>query len=142
MSQFKHGLGPFFGGILFSLGLGISGMTEPSKIIAFLDIFGDWDATLIFVMAGAVGVNGILHRFITKKPFPLFDSKFYLPTRMDVDRRLIVGSAIFGVGWGVTGLCPGPGIASLSSGNLYAFSFVGSMLFGMWVITLVSGSKS
>lgn len=131
MSSSKTGFIAFISGILFSIGLGVSGMTEPAKIISFLDIFGNWDPSLLFVMVGAIALHGILYRFISKKPTPLFDSKFYLTKNKSIDRRLLLGAAIFGVGWGVTGLCPGPGLVSISTGAPYAISFVLALIIGM-----------
>lgn len=127
----KIGIGPFIGGVVFALGLGISGMTEPAKVIGFLNLFGEWDPSLAFVMVGAICVNTLLHRLITKKPSPLFDSKFHLPNKTTVDKKLILGAALFGVGWGVTGLCPGPGLASLATGKPYALAFVAALIIGI-----------
>jgi len=125
---------PFLGGALFSLGLGVSKMTEPAKVISFLDLSGNWDPSLIFVMMGAIGVNSILHRLITSRPKPLFESRFDLPSNHKIDRKLLVGSALFGIGWGITGLCPGPGIAGLSTGNFYSIAFVAALILGMAII--------
>jgi uncharacterized membrane protein YedE/YeeE len=142
MTSLKTGLGPLLGGMLFSIGLGVSGMTEPAKIISFLDIFGDWDPSLIFVMVGAIGVNAILHRFITKKTTPLFDSKFHLPTKTQLDKKLLIGSALFGIGWGITGLCPGPGLAAASTGQPYPVAFVVSLVTGMALVKWFDSKKS
>ena len=141
MDTIKLGFGPLVGGILFSIGLGISGMTEPAKILSFLDIFGNWDPSLIFVMIGAISVNAVLHRVITKKSNPLFDSKFYFPTKTNLDKKLILGSALFGAGWGIAGLCPGPGFASISTGNTYALVFVVALVFGMILVKAVELRK-
>lgn len=141
INVFKLGLGPLIGGILFSIGLGISGMTEPAKIISFLDVFGNWDPSLIFVMVGAIGVNAVFHRFIIKKANPLFESKFYLPTKKSLDKKLILGSALFGIGWGVTGLCPGPGLASVSTGNPYSLAFLTALIIGMMSVKILESRK-
>lgn len=137
MNFIKLGIGPFFGGILFALGLGVSGMTEPAKIISFLDIFGAWDPSLIFVMVGAIGVNAILHRLITKRPSPLFEPQFYLPTKKALDKKLLFGSALFGIGWGTSGLCPGPGIAATTTGNYYPLIFVAFLIGGMMIVKMI-----
>lgn len=117
-------LSPFFGGIVFALGLGISGMLEPKKILAFLDLFGNWNPALLFVMLGAIGVHMLLFRLIMRRSSPLFDSKFHLPSRKDIDRRLVIGAILFGIGWGIAGLCPGPGLVSLVTGHSYVLTFV------------------
>lgn len=120
----------FAAGVLFAVGLGISGMTKPSKVVGFLDPFGAWDASLAFVMIGAIGVHLVAQRLITKRPSPLFDVRFHLPTRKDVDARLVLGAAIFGAGWGLGGFCPGPALVSAASGTLSALVFVGGMTVG------------
>lgn len=120
-------------GALFAIGLGISGMTKPSKIIDFLDLAGAWDPSLAFVMLGAVAVYFVASRLVMRRPSPLFDVKFRLPTRTDVDARLILGAAIFGVGWGLGGFCPGPGLVTAGSGSLAAVVFVAGMTIGMLI---------
>jgi hypothetical protein len=138
MNAIKYGLGPLMGGILFAIGLGVSGMTEPAKIIGFLDLFGNWDPSLMFVMIGAIGVHGTLHLFIKKRATPRFGKEFFLPKNKKLDRSLLIGSAIFGVGWGISGLCPGPGIVSLSTGRPYALMFFGALVIGMLVAQQVA----
>ena len=124
----------FIVGLLFALGLGISGMTKVRVVRGFLDVFGDWDPSLVGVMAGAILIHSFLFYFIIKKrKSPLLDSKFYLPTRKDLDVRLIAGSALFGLGWGWAGICPGPGIVAMTSGNYNIIIFVVSMILGMIV---------
>ncbi len=107
-------LPPFVGGFVFALGLGISGMTDADKVLGFLNLAGDWDPALAFVMVGAIGVHLILYRLIVRRPSPLFGDRFHLPTRRDISPRLLTGAAIFGVGWGMGGFCPGPGLVSLA----------------------------
>lgn len=102
----------FVCGLIFGVGLAISGMLNPAKVVGFLDIFGLWDPSLAFVMGGGVAVNLIGHHFVTSRGQPLFAKHFSLPTRNDIDLPLIVGAAIFGIGWAMAGLCPGPAIAS------------------------------
>lgn len=124
-------------GVIFALGLGISGMTQPHIVRGFLDIAGNWDWRLMGVMAGAIGVHAITYRLIIKRDSPILDTSFKLPTKKDFDARLILGAIIFGLGWGWTGICPGPGIVSLASGEKAFFYFVGSMLVGMKIFQLV-----
>ena len=124
-------------GVLFALGLGVSGMTQPHIVRGFLDVFGQWDWRLIGVMIGAIGVHAILFRIIITKPSPILDSRFQLPTKSKIDAKLIFGALIFGLGWGWAGICPGPGIVTLASGELPFFYFVGSMLVGMKLFQLV-----
>lgn len=119
-------------GSLFGGGLLISGMTDPAKVVAFLDPLHGWDPSLAFVMGGAVLVNAIASRWIrAHRRDPWFDVKFHLPTRNDIDRQLLTGAAIFGVGWGLGGLCPGPGLVSAASGSSAAITFVAAMFAGM-----------
>lgn len=128
-----RGVVAFASGLLFALGLGIGGMTKPEKVIGFLDVAGDWDPSLAFVMGGAVVVYWIVARLALARPRPLFDERFHVPTRRDVDRRLLVGAAIFGVGWGLAGYCPGPALVSLASGRASVAVFVTAMLLGTWL---------
>jgi len=117
-------------GALFAVGLAVSGMTKPEKVIGFLDLAGPWDASLAFVMVGAILVYGLLSRVITKRARPWFDVSFHLPTRRDLDHRLILGAAIFGIGWGLGGFCPGPGLVSATTGGAAALVFVLGMTLG------------
>lgn len=117
-------------GIIFSIGLVVSGMINPAKVKGFLDIFGSWDYALVFVMGGAVVFNVLAYFFIFKgKPF--LESQFFLPTKKDFDKNLIIGSSLFGIGWGLTGICPGPGIVNLITLNSDIFIFIISMVVGM-----------
>lgn len=127
----------FIVGLIFAMGLGISGMTQTQVVRGFLDVFGDWNYSLIGVMGGAIFVHSILFYFIKKKGSPLLDTKFHLPTRKDLDWRLIAGAAIFGLGWGWAGICPGPGIVAMTSGDTNIITFVLFMLVGMGVFKLV-----
>lgn len=124
-------------GVIFALGLGISGMTQVQVVRGFLDVLGDWNPALIGVMVGAILVHSIFFYFIKKRKSPLFDTKFYLPTRKDLDKRLLIGAAIFGLGWGWAGICPGPGIVAMTSGNQNIIIFVISLLAGMVLFKLV-----
>jgi uncharacterized protein len=130
----------FGAGVIFAVGLVISGMTQPSKVVGFLDFFGDWDPSLAFVMGGAVLVYALLFRPIVKRARPLIEPKFHLPTRTDLSWRLIVGGALFGVGWGLAGYCPGPGITSMASLQSPAFIFVGAMAVGMLLYSVLEKS--
>jgi uncharacterized protein len=120
-------------GVLFGLGLLISGMSNPQKILNFLDITGNWDPSLLFVMGGAVlvGLGGFY--LITKRSEAFFGGVFHVPTRRDITKPLVIGSFIFGAGWGIAGFCPGPAIVALGAGHLKAFVFVIAMLIGMAV---------
>lgn len=122
-------------GLTFGLGLIISGMSNPAKVLNFLDIGGipggTWDASLAFVMAGAVAVTFIGFNRVLKLTRPFFAERFYVPTRNDIDRRIIVGPAVFGIGWGLAGFCPGPALTALGFGSASAFIFVAAMCVGM-----------
>ncbi|GGD69874.1 DUF6691 family protein [Croceicoccus mobilis] len=126
-------------GTLFGSGLALGGMTNPARVRGFLDLFGDWDPTLAFVMGGAVLVMAIAWRFQPRMIAPLFEDKFYIPTRKDLTTPLVFGSALFGIGWGVAGLCPGPGIAALVIEPVSALIFVASMIAGMGLVHLLKG---
>lgn len=118
-------------GVIFGLGLAISGMMNPAKVIGFLDVAGDWDPTLAFVMGGALLVTIPAFRFIPKRTRPVLDKEFSMPTKNSLDAPLIGGAAIFGVGWGLVGLCPGPAVAALGTGLVPILLFVAAMLVGM-----------
>ena len=120
-------------GLLFGLGLAVSGMINPAKVIGFLDISGSWDPSLAFVMGGAVMVTAISFRLVLRRPAPIFSGMFHLPTKNDLDRRLIVGAAIFGIGWAVTGLCSGPALASIGYLDERIFLFVLALLIGSFM---------
>ena len=120
-------------GMLFSFGLVISNMINPNVVLNFLDIFGDWDPSLIFVMSAALLTSSIGYKIIFKQSSPLFDSKFHTPKIQNFDIKLISGSIIFGIGWGLSGYCPGPIIASLSYGKIEIIAFVLAMLCGFKV---------
>lgn len=124
-------LSSFLLGVLFSIGLSISGMVNPNKVIGFLDLWGTWDPDLIFVMGGAAGLNFVTFRFVLKRKNPLLGGRFHMPTANDIDSKLLVGSALFGIGWGLGGICPGPGIANLFSLKAEPIVFIIFMLLGM-----------
>lgn len=133
-------LPPLVSGSLFGAGLALGGMTDPARVRGFLDLFGDWDPTLAFVMGGAVLVMAIAWHFQKRMAHPLFAPSFSLPDRSDLTPRLIGGSALFGIGWGIAGLCPGPGIAALVIEPVSAAIFVAAMLAGMAVVRMTEGS--
>lgn len=128
-------------GILFSLGLGVSGMLNPVKVKGFLDLSRVWDPSLMFVMIGAIAVYAILFRLITKRSKPICEHTFSLPTKKDIDFKLIAGSALFGIGWGIAGICPGPGIANLATGLSSAFVFVIVMVLSMWTVRFLESRQ-
>jgi uncharacterized membrane protein YedE/YeeE len=121
-----------FTGALFGVGLVVSGMTQPSKVIGFLDVFGRWDASLVLVMAGAIAVHFPVYRLIKGRSSPLLAERFALPTRRDLDAKLIAGAVLFGLGWGTGGFCPGPAVVSLGGGGLGVATFVAAMLVGLY----------
>jgi len=120
-------------GLLFGLGLAISEMVNPAKVLGFLDVAGNWDPSLIFVLGGGLAVTVLTFRPILKMSHPILDGEFRVPTRTDIDRRLLTGAAIFGVGWGLVGYCPGPAIASLAYGRTESFVFLIALFAGLYV---------
>jgi uncharacterized membrane protein YedE/YeeE len=118
-------------GLVFGIGLLISGMTDTGKVLGFLDIFGAWDATLAFVMAGAVAVTGIGFALARRRGIPVLAAKNLWPTRRDVDTPLVIGATLFGIGWGLVGLCPGPALVNLAGLGLPVIVFVVAMALGM-----------
>ncbi len=120
-------------GLLFGAGLAISGMLNPEKVLGFLDITGHWDPTLALVMGGALLVNIPATRWILKQPTPKMAASFTLPSLKQVDKPLIIGAVLFGVGWGLVGLCPGPAITLLAGGSHQVVFFVSAMLAGLWL---------
>jgi uncharacterized membrane protein YedE/YeeE len=124
-------LSALLSGIIFGAGLAASGMTSTQKVLGFLDIFGQWQADLLFVMVSALLVTIVSFRFVLGRSKPVFDTKFHLPTSSSVDFRLIGGAVIFGLGWGIYGYCPGPAIAALSYFQLDSLLFIVAMIVGM-----------
>ena len=118
-------------GVLFAVGLAISGMNQPQKVVAFLDFTGDWDPSLALVMLGAIGVYLPAQRIIYRRRAPVFDVRFHKPSETKLTSRLFVGAGLFGLGWGMAGYCPGPGISSLVSGSSSALVFVVTMVTGI-----------
>ncbi|WP_098714747.1 DUF6691 family protein [Acinetobacter baumannii] len=126
-----------FGG-LFSLGLMISGMSNPAKVLGFLDIFGQWDISLMFVMLGAIAVALIPFQRAIKKPKTIFNEQIQLPTNTQIDQRLIVGTFIFGIGWGIAGICPAPALTLIGLGHFEALYFIVAMLVGMFIYRILN----
>ncbi|NUM59731.1 MAG: YeeE/YedE family protein [Bdellovibrionaceae bacterium] len=122
----------FIVGLIFGVGLIISGMTQPQKVIGFLDLLGSWDPSLMFVMLAAIPVHFISYRLIAKMPSPILDWKWHYPTKKEITKPLVIGSILFGFGWGVGGYCPGPALVALGSGALNVIVFLISMTIGMW----------
>jgi uncharacterized protein len=131
-SNRAHHLAALVSGLLFGAGLVVSGMTKPAKVIGFLDPFGAFDASLLFVMVGAIAIHFSAYRWTKRRTAPLFAPKFLVPTRRDIDAKLLAGAALFGAGWGLGGYCPGPGMVSLPGGGTPALVFVAAMLAGMF----------
>ena len=132
----------FLSGLLFSFGLIVSGMINPAKVIGFLDLFGHWDPSLAFVMAGAVAVTFVGFRFVLKQEHPRFATKFSIPTRTDIDSPLLIGPVLFGLGWGLVGLCPGPALATLTAAPKSTLAFFISMLAGMYALKIFRLKKT
>jgi len=132
-------LSSFVIGIFFGLGLAVSEMINPARVIGFLDVAGRWDPTLMFVMGGALAITLPGYALILRRRQPLFNGEFFLPTKRDIDRQLILGAALFGIGWGLGGFCPGPALASLASGSPAVFLFVLAMIAGQWLASRYAG---
>jgi uncharacterized membrane protein YedE/YeeE len=128
-------------GIIFGVGLVISEMINPEKVLGFLDLFGNWDPSLAFVMIGAFIVSSPLFHIIKNKEKPLFAEKFNYSNNKEVNNRLIVGSALFGAGWGLGGLCPGPAISSIALININSITFVFAMFFGFYLVKFLKLSS-
>lgn len=134
-------LSAFVCGLLFGLGLLLAGMADPGKVLAFLDLAGNWDPSLALVMAGAIGVAALPLNLARRRAKALLGGAMQLPTRRDLDARLVGGSLLFGVGWGIAGICPGPALAVLLTGHWQAALFVAAMLAGMLIFTALEGRR-
>ena len=117
-------------GFVFGIGLWVSGMANPKKVLGFLDVAGNWDASLMLVMGGAVAVTLVAFRFVLARPKPMFAEKFHLPEKKHIDVPLVAGAAIFGVGWGIAGYCPGPALTALTTLSTESMVFVAAMIAG------------
>lgn len=129
-------------GLVFSVGLAVSGMTKPSKVVGFLDVGGAWDPSLVFVMVGAIAVYAVGYRLVARRGRTALGEPLQLPTARRVDRRLLAGSALFGLGWGLGGYCPGPGLAAAGAGAGNALLFVASMAAGALAWQLASSRRA
>jgi uncharacterized protein len=134
-------LSAFASGLLFGLGLLVSQMVNPAKVLAFLDIFGAWDPSLAFVMGGAVAVSAVGYQIARRRGVPVLAPRLEIPTRRDLDARLIGGAALFGIGWGLAGLCPGPALAALTFGPPEVFAFAAAMIGGMALCRLIPDDR-
>ena len=127
----KTALVSLIAGLLFGAGLALGGMTDPGKVIAFLDVAGQWDPSLGFVMGSALLITFPVFAWVRRAAKPLLAERFQLPTKKDLDPQLLIGAALFGIGWGIAGLCPGPAIANLAAGSPQILLFVVAMVAGM-----------
>lgn len=134
----EHALA-FVSGALFAVGLVLGGMTRPTKVVGFLDVFGDWDPSLAFVMGGAVLVHAIAYRLVARRQGPWLGGGWVLPRRSDIDGRLVGGAVLFGMGWGLAGYCPGPALVSIPSLSRDILIFAPSMVAGMLAYRWVDG---
>ena len=132
----------FAAGLLFAMGLGVSGMTDANKVIGFLNVAGTWDPSLAFVMVGAIAVHMATYRLIIKRTKPVFSDQFLLPTVTKINPRLVGGAALFGAGWGLGGFCPGPGVVSSTGFGEAALAFTVSMLMGMLLFNAVDPART
>ena len=135
-----HRITEFFVGLLFGLGLLLSGMTDPAKVLGFLDLFGNWDPSLAFVMGGAILVGFFAFALARKRTTNLLGGALHLPKSTQIDKRLLIGGLTFGAGWGLAGFCPGPGVVSMASGEVKAAVFVAAMLAGMVIFEVIERS--
>ena len=133
----RHRLTEFLVGLLFGIGLLLSGMTDPGKVLGFLDLFGNWDPSLALVMGGAIGVGVFAFTLAKKRTVSFLGGVMRLPTSSQIDRRLIVGALLFGAGWGLAGFCPGPALVSLAAGQPKAAVFVAFMVVGMIIFKVI-----
>lgn len=133
----KNNFFAFIVGLSFAIGLAVSGMTQPAKVIGFLDIFGNWDPSLMFVMIGAIAVHSVIYKLIRKRPTPILAKEWQVPNKKDITPSLVIGSLIFGVGWGLGGFCPGPGLTSLASFEITPVVFVLSMIAGIFIFKVL-----
>ncbi len=120
-------------GIVFGAGLTVSEMVNPARVVAFLDVFGNWDPTLAYVMGAALVPSAIAYAIVSKMGRPLFAETFHIPENRVIDRQLLLGGTVFGLGWGLAGYCPGPALAGLALGGWQPWLFSGAMLAGMWI---------
>ena len=135
----------YFIGLVFGVGISISGMANPAKVLNFFDVAGRWDPSLIMVMGGALVVTFIGYRLVLRRPAPLMDLKFHLPDNSRIDARLLGGAAVFGVGWGIAGFCPGGALPALGTGRIEVVAFVAALIAGIFVakgLTALSSART
>ncbi|MFO8141487.1 MAG: YeeE/YedE family protein [Marinobacter sp.] len=138
----KYSLASVFAGLLFGLGLIVSGMANPEKVLGFLDIAGLWDPSLAFVMGGAILVGLVAFTLIRKRTLSFLGFNMQLPTNTRIEKRLVIGSMMFGIGWGIAGFCPGPGLVALGAGEFKAVVFVGAMIAGMILFEAIERNRA
>jgi len=138
----KNNVVAFASGLLFAAGLAISGMTRPSKVLGFLDFTGNWDPSLVFVMVGAIAVHFVAMRWASGASAPLLADRFQIPPKRDVDASLVAGAALFGVGWGLAGYCPGPAVTSVGALSPITLTFIASMLAGMLLFAALERARA
>lgn len=132
-------------GLVFGVGISISGMANPAKVINFFDVAGSWDPSLIFVMGGAVVVAFLGYRIVLRRPAPIIDATFHLPDNPRIDARLLGGAAVFGLGWGIAGFCPGGALPALGTGRIEVVAFVAALIAGIFVakgLMALSGARA
>jgi hypothetical protein len=132
-------------GLIFGIGISISGMANPAKVLNFFDVAGTWDPSLVFVMGGAVVVAFLGYRVVLRRPAPVIDTKFHLPDNARIDARLLGGSAVFGIGWGIAGFCPGGALPALGTGRVEVIAFVAALIAGIFAakgLIALSGARA
>ena len=137
-----YALYSFVAGLIFGIGLIVSDMWNPPKVLGFLDLFGKWDPSLLLVMGGAVAVGIVAFSIAGRRTTTFIETPMHLPTAREVDVRLMAGSAVFGIGWGLAGFCPGPAVVALGSGHVKAFLFVVAMIAGMGIYELIERRRA
>ncbi|MBD3642433.1 MAG: YeeE/YedE family protein [Marinobacter sp.] len=138
----KYSLASLFAGLIFGFGLIVSGMANPEKVLGFLDIAGLWDPSLAFVMGGAIIVGVVAFAVARRRTLSFLGFNMKIPSHNHIDKRLVIGSLMFGVGWGIAGICPGPGIVALGAGEIKAAVFVASMVSGMVIFELIERNRA
>jgi uncharacterized membrane protein YedE/YeeE len=141
-ADLKQGLVALTSGAVFGVGLLLSGMTDPKYILSFLDVLGDWNPRLLFVMGGAIVVHAPLVAWVRRRGTPLLAARLLIPTRRDIDAALVVGAAMFGVGWGISGFCPGPSLVALPSARPGVVVFVAALVIGSWLQRVLSSARA
>lgn len=141
-AELRQGLVASASGLVFGAGLLLSGMTDPKNVLGFLDVFGDWNPRLLFVMAGAIAVHAPIVAWVRRRGAPLLAARLLIPTRRDIDAALLGGAALFGVGWGISGYCPGPSLVALPSARAGVVVFVVALVIGSWLQRVFSTARA